>query len=90
VEHERLFSDLLEGARKLGVDVRVEPVEVTGRAAGGICTVAGRKLVLLDARATAGQRALALASALATLDHESVYLAPKARAMIYARALRNR
>jgi hypothetical protein len=84
VERERLVSELLGAARKLGLGIRVEPIEVVGAGAGGLCTVAGRSFIILDTRASPAEQAAALARILSLLDHESVYLAPEAREFIYA------
>ena len=85
VERERLVSELLGAARKLGLGIRVEPIEVGGAGAGGLCTVSGRRFIILDTRASAAEQAATLGSILSLLDHESVYLAPEAREFIYAR-----
>lgn len=84
MDQSRLVSELLLAVRKLGLDIRIEPLDVGGTTAGGLCTVAGRRVVILDANATSLEQAAVLAEALLSLDHESVYLAPEARLFIYA------
>lgn len=88
MERERLLSELLSAAAKLGVEVRVEPFDTGGTSAGGICRVHGRRLILLDAAASVPDRAAALAAVLSGLDHERIYLAPEARDYIYAEQAR--
>jgi UDP-N-acetylmuramate dehydrogenase len=79
VDDRELFDELVRVATRLGVEVRVEPFETPPARGGGRCVVAGRELVLLDARAPLGDRVGALASALAGLDVEDVYVMPEAR-----------
>jgi UDP-N-acetylmuramate dehydrogenase len=84
VDDVALLAELTRVAAKLGVPVRVEPFETAPAGAGGLCVVHGRPLVLLDARASLGDRVLALARALGGLPAEDVYMAPGARAAIEA------
>jgi hypothetical protein len=88
VERERLFEELLVAAEKLGVEVRVEPFETGGTSAGGICKLRGRRLILLDAAARVPERSAALARVLSDMDHERVYVAPRARDYICAEQAR--
>jgi len=90
VEHEWLLLELLSAADKLGIEVRSEPFETGGTSAGGICKLRGRELILIDAKASVPDRAAALATVLADLDHERVYLAPLAREYLYAERARKR
>jgi UDP-N-acetylmuramate dehydrogenase len=84
VDDAALFAELSRVAAKLGVPVRVEPFETAPVGGGGLCVVRGRSLVLLDARASLGDRVLALARALGGLPVEDVYMAPDARAAVEA------
>ena len=79
---DALLRELLGAAERLGVDVRVEPFEPPALGAGGLCSVRGAKLVLLDRHASVRDRAWTLAGALATLDIDGVYVAPLARELI--------
>jgi len=84
MEQARLVSELLLGLRKLGLSVRIEPFDVDSTTAGGLCTLEGHRVLILDANAPPLEQATVLAQALLSLDHESVYLAPEARRFIYA------
>jgi hypothetical protein len=88
MEQARLVSELLLAVRKLGLTVRIEPFDVGGTTAGGLCTLDGHRVVILDANASLLEQAAVLAEALLSLDHESVYLAPEARLFVYARRSR--
>ena len=74
-----LLDELLRVATRLGVEVRIEPFETPPGRGGGRCRVGERQFIVLDARAPLGERVGALASALASLDLDDVYLAPEAR-----------
>ena len=79
---QSLLRELCAAASRLGLDVRVEPFDTPARRAGGLCSLRGSKLVLLDGHAPVRDRALALAGALATLDVDGIYVAPAARELI--------
>ena len=82
MDDPQLFDELLQAARQLQVEVRIEPFETAATRGGGLCIVRGEKLVLLDQHATLPDRISGLARALADLDHDTIYLAPEARALI--------
>jgi UDP-N-acetylmuramate dehydrogenase len=84
MDDRTLLDELLRVAGKLGVPVRVEPFETAPAGSGDLCTVDGRPLVLLDARAALPDRVRALARALGRLPVEAVYMAPDAREAIEA------
>jgi hypothetical protein len=78
---EPVLSDLETAAAKLGVKVTYEVLaETVG--GGGLCKVKGAYRVILDKRATAGEKAVTLAKALAALDTEGVFLTPAARDLV--------
>jgi UDP-N-acetylmuramate dehydrogenase len=79
VDERELLDELVRVATRLGVEVRIEPFETPPARGGGRCVVAGREVILLDARAPLGDRVGALASALADLDLDDVYVMPEAR-----------
>jgi hypothetical protein len=82
MDDQQLFDELLQAARQLKVEVRVEPFETPPTRGGGLCIVRGEKLVLLDQHATLPDRIAGLTRALAELKHETVYMAPEARELI--------
>ena len=79
MDEGELLDELVRVATRLGVEVRIEPFETPPARGGGRCLVAGREVILLDARAPLGGRIGALASALADLDLDDVYVTPEAR-----------
>lgn len=82
----RLYDELALAAEKAGIVVRTEPFDKAipekqgGR--GGLCRLKGEWLVLVDSRAPLVDRIAALASALAEVDLEHIYMPPVARATI--------
>jgi hypothetical protein len=84
VDAQHLLDELLQAAKRLGVEVRSEPFETPAAAAGGLCVVRGENLVLIDQRAPLVDRVRALARALVELESESVYMAPEARELVEA------
>ena len=84
MDDRSLFDELLRVATRLGVDVRIEPFETPPAGGGGRCVLAGKDLILLDARASLRDRVAALASALANLNLDDVYVTPEARDRVEA------
>lgn len=73
-------------ARRLGVEIRVERLTIDteskepGR--GGLCLLRGKRVLLLDERASLRDRVGTLAAALARFDLEGIHLPPYVRATI--------
>ncbi|MFO0592390.1 MAG: hypothetical protein U0441_32905 [Polyangiaceae bacterium] len=88
MELAQLYQELLSAARKMGVDVRAEPFDPglsdATRPRGGLCTIRGRHMILVDARGSLPDRIATLAGALSQMDLDSVFLPPVVRATIGA------
>lgn len=84
----QLYLELCSAARKLGVEVRAEPFDPglsdATKPRGGLCSIHGKRLILVDARGALPDRIATLAGALSQLDLEGVYLPPIVRATIGA------
>jgi hypothetical protein len=78
VTDELLLMGLEAVAARLGVAVRYEPCE--GR--GGMCTLRGRRVLIIDDGKTAAERAEVIARGLAELDLEAIYVPPAVREAI--------
>ncbi|PYM32869.1 MAG: hypothetical protein DME17_19750, partial [Candidatus Rokuibacteriota bacterium] len=52
---------------------------IAAASSGGLCTLGGRALILIDQQAPASTRVEVLARALARLEIEAVYMTPEAR-----------
>ena len=90
VDPARLFDELLGIAARAGLEVRTRTFrgKVQGKVpfAGGLCTVLGKSMVLLNANASAVERSVALADALATLPLDEVEMSTQARRFVAERA----
>jgi len=85
-----LFDELLGIAARTGLEVRTRAFrgKVSGKIpfAGGLCTVLGRQLVLLNANSSAIERSVALADALARLQLVEPTMSIDARRFLAERA----
>jgi hypothetical protein len=84
-----LFDELLGIAARTGLEVRTRSFrgKVPGKPfAGGLCTVVGKRLVLLNANASAVERSVALADALASLTLTELTMSTDARRFLAERA----
>jgi len=90
VDPGRLFDELLGVAARTGLEVRTRAFrgKISGKIpfAGGLCTVLGRKLVLLNANATPVERSVALADALVKLHLAEPTMSSDARRFLAERA----
>lgn len=86
----RLFDELLGIAARTGLEVRTRAfrTKVQNKVpfAGGLCTLLGRPLVLLNANASPVERSVALADALARLADSNVSMSTDARRFLNQRA----
>jgi hypothetical protein len=84
-----LFDELLGIAARTGLEVRTRAFrgKVSGKVpfAGGLCTVVGKRLVLLNANATAVERSVALADALTSLTLTELTMSTDARRFLAER-----
>jgi hypothetical protein len=84
----QLYQELCAAARKLGTEVRAEPFDPglsdAARPRGGMCSIRGRQIILVDSRGSLPDRIATVAGALSQLDLETVFLTPIVRATIGA------
>jgi hypothetical protein len=85
-----MFDELLGVAARAGLEVRARTFrgKIQGKVpfAGGLCTVLGQPLVLLNANASAVERAVALADALVSRALADVDMSTEARRFLAERA----
>lgn len=74
---------LLALAKSLGIEVRSEPFPRQAFAAGGLCSLRGRRVILVDANASRVDRIATLADALSQLELSAVRLDP-ALSLVFA------
>ena len=86
----RLFDELLGVAARAGLEVRTRTFrgKVQGKVpfAGGLCTVLGQPMVLLNANASAVERSVALADALVSRALSDLEMSTEARRFLAERA----
>jgi hypothetical protein len=80
-----MLRALEELARRVGLEVRVEPQWLGGASAGGLCRLRGVPVVLLDGLAPPHERIGVLCEVLAEFDLETVFLPPALRAILQGR-----
>lgn len=85
---QRLLDELIEAARRCGLEVRREKLmrEIGYRARGGSCRVRERDLIILDSLQPPAEQLEVLADALKERNFEGLYLSPAARRMIQSEA----
>jgi hypothetical protein len=81
VKIDDTLRELETVADKKGIRVAYEPL--TGEVgAGGLCKVKGEYRIIVDKRATAGERVTVLATALSSFSLDDVFVAPEVRDLI--------
>jgi hypothetical protein len=77
----KLADELIEAARRLGVEVRREKLlrEVGYRARGGPCRLRDQHLIIIDREMPPADQIEIIAEALRGRSHEQLYLSPAAR-----------
>jgi len=77
---ETLLAQLEELARALDVEIRYEPMRREGPTyPGGLCRLKGQYVLIIDSKATPGDKIQALAKAANRFDLSQVYLRPGVR-----------
>jgi hypothetical protein len=86
VTPERILSELIALATRMGVEVRSEPFDIEViEGKGGLCKVHGHRLVVMDAGLPLVDKIGVVAEALSHLDIEAIYVPPLLRAKIERR-----
>ena len=90
MELPRLFDELTRAAERVGITVRSEVFDPNlsdvKRPRGGLCTLRGERIILVDAKLPLPERIATIAEALAGVDLENVFMPPIVRATIGAYA----
>ncbi len=77
-----MLDELFKVAKKLRVEVRVEPFGAPSRGPGGICRLKGRDVILIDSTAAVVEQAAAMAESLSHFELEGVFLPPEVRELV--------
>ncbi len=90
MELARLLDELTRAAERAGIRVRAETFDPNlsdvKRPRGGLCTLRGERLILVDAKLPLPEQIATVAEALAGVDLEHLFLPPIVRATIGAYA----
>lgn len=90
MELGRLLEELTRAAERAGIRVRMEVFDPNlsdvKRPRGGLCTLRGARMILVDAKLPLPEQIATLAEALAGVDLEHLFLPPVVRATIGAYA----
>ena len=90
MELARLLEELSRAAERAGIRVREEAFDPNlsdvKKPRGGLCTLRGERLILVDGKLPLPERIATVAEALAGVDLESIFLPPIVRATIGAYA----
>jgi hypothetical protein len=82
VTPDQMLRELSRAAQRMGVEVRFEPFGPRALRPGGLCTLYGHSLVLVDENAPVVDQVAVLCEALAAFDIEVIYVPPLLRARI--------
>lgn len=86
MELGRLLEELVRAAERAGIAVRSEVFDPNlsdvKRPRGGLCTLRGARLILVDAKLPLPERIATVAGALAEVDLDHLFLPPIVRATI--------
>jgi hypothetical protein len=80
-----VFDELLSIAARAGLEVRTRTFRGKAPFAGGLCTVLGQRVILLNAQASPVERSVALADALAQASLTDSEMSPEARRFLTTR-----
>lgn len=74
---------LQEVAEKLGIEVRHEEVKTEDAPSpGGLCRIAGKYVLIINAKATMKEKSLIMIEALRKFDLDSIYIRPAIRELL--------
>jgi hypothetical protein len=80
---EQIYQELIDLAEKLDIAVSEQNLRKTGvKAKSGLCKVKGEYLFIMDKHKSIYKKINILASHLANMPHENVYLVPAVRDLL--------
>ena len=79
---DRVLVELEEAAAKVGVTVQHDSLTGEGTGQVGLCKVRGQWRIIIDRKATPGEKVVVLAQALGGFDLEGVFLSPEVRELL--------
>ncbi len=85
MDENRVIDRLEELAEKLGVRIRYEPIkqdEESKYVTGGLCLLKGEYVLIINSKATAGDKIRTLGGALKHFDLDRIYILPVLRELL--------
>ncbi len=85
MDEDRLIDYLEELAESLGIQIRYEAIHQDVDSiyiAGGLCLLGGEYLLIINTRATVGERIKTLATAIKHFDVDQMYIRPVIRELL--------
>jgi hypothetical protein len=79
---DEILAELEATAAKVGVTVQHDSLTGEGTGQGGLCKVRGQWRIIVDRKATPGEKVVVLAQALGAFDLEGVFLSPVTRDLL--------
>lgn len=80
---EQTYQELKDLAEKLGITVSEQSFRNTGiKVASGLCKVKGQNLMIIDKHKSIQKRIQIMASHLARIPHENVFMVPAIRELL--------
>ncbi len=80
---EQLYQELLDLAEKMSVAVSEQNLRTAGiKVKSGLCRVKGADMFIMDKHKSVHHKIKILASQLATMPHETVYVVPAVREVL--------
>jgi hypothetical protein len=80
---EQIYQELKDLAEKLGINVSEQSFRHTGiKVTSGLCKVKGQDLMIIDKHKSVHKKIRIMASHLARIPHENVFIVPAIRALL--------
>ena len=88
---EQLYQELLDLAEKLSVTVSEQNLRTAGiKVKSGLCRVRGSDMFIMDKHKSVHRKIRILATQLATMPHENVYVVPAVRKVLNKHSARSK
>jgi hypothetical protein len=88
---EQLYQELLDLAEKLSVTVSEQNLRTAGiKVKSGLCRVRGSDMFIMDKHKSVHRKIRILATQLATMPHENVYVVPAVREVLNKHSARSK
>lgn len=87
---DQLYEELEQILVKLGVEIREDPIDEGVNSRGGLCSIKGRRLLIVNRNLAISEKNKLIMQSLQSFDLESIYLKPYVRDIIEQKRGRKR